>query len=286
MGIASIAVRDFFHNTAHNIQIAPTYVELMVSASKMRRAREAAERKENKKVNEELKKAKKEGLFNSESSESVVEHAAKTESDIIKAQMIGRSVESNKWIGYTLYYMSNPEAKLVQADAETCKFVNTIGQYFGFGKIYESAEIGDIKDYDVSTEGTDKFLICIDDLSVKMQDEALMSKILSRKNAMNNAKTEETPVTTEAEKTEETSEATEEAVKIPNFVKEEKEVIEIDQDFVNAPLHDTGSKWYVFLSFLLPLLGLIAGPIFRKKNYIRNFKACRKRPFSPEEISL
>ena len=51
---------------------------------------------------------------------------------------------------------------------------------------------------------------------------------------------------------------------------------ELDSEFINAPVHDTGSKWLVFFSFLLPLLGFIAAPIFRKKNYIRNYKACRK----------
>ena len=51
---------------------------------------------------------------------------------------------------------------------------------------------------------------------------------------------------------------------------------ELDSEFINAPLHDTGSKWLVFFSFLLPLLGFIAAPIYRKKNYIRNYKACRK----------
>ena len=50
----------------------------------------------------------------------------------------------------------------------------------------------------------------------------------------------------------------------------------LDAEFINAPLKDTGSKWLVFFSFLLPLLGLVAGAVFRKKNYIRNFKACRK----------
>ena len=48
------------------------------------------------------------------------------------------------------------------------------------------------------------------------------------------------------------------------------------ETILDAPLHDTGSKWYVFLSFLLPLLGLIAGVVFRKFNYIRNYKACKK----------
>ncbi len=50
----------------------------------------------------------------------------------------------------------------------------------------------------------------------------------------------------------------------------------ISEEILNAPIHDTGSKWYSFLSFLLPIPGLIAGAIFKKKNHIRNFKACRK----------
>ncbi len=56
----------------------------------------------------------------------------------------------------------------------------------------------------------------------------------------------------------------------------EKEAVEIDQDFLNAPIHDTGSKWYVFLSFLLPLLGFLGGWFFKKKKHYRNYKACRK----------
>ena len=52
--------------------------------------------------------------------------------------------------------------------------------------------------------------------------------------------------------------------------------IPTDDGILDAPLHDTGSKWYVFLSFLLPLLGLIGAVIFRKFNHIRNYKACKK----------
>jgi len=48
------------------------------------------------------------------------------------------------------------------------------------------------------------------------------------------------------------------------------------EEILSAPIHDTGSKWYTFLSFLLPLLGIIAAPIFRHFNYIRNYKACKK----------
>ena len=49
-----------------------------------------------------------------------------------------------------------------------------------------------------------------------------------------------------------------------------------DDEFLSAPVHDTGSFWYGFFSFFLPILGLIAGVVFRKHNYIRNYKSCKK----------
>ena len=57
---------------------------------------------------------------------------------------------------------------------------------------------------------------------------------------------------------------------------EEVEIIPESALILDRPIHDTGSKWYGIGSFFLPPIGLIAGWIFRKKNYIRNFKACRK----------
>ena len=47
-------------------------------------------------------------------------------------------------------------------------------------------------------------------------------------------------------------------------------------EILAAPLHDTGTLWLGILSFLLPILGLIAAVLFRKKNYIRNYKMCKK----------
>ena len=48
------------------------------------------------------------------------------------------------------------------------------------------------------------------------------------------------------------------------------------EPILDAPLHDTGSAWYKFLSFLLPIVGLIVGWIFKGKKYYRNYKACKK----------
>ena len=60
---------------------------------------------------------------------------------------------------------------------------------------------------------------------------------------------------------------------------EESAVVEDEvsnEPILDAPLHDTGSFWYKFLSFLLPILGFIAGGIFKSKHYYRNYKACKR----------
>ncbi len=49
-----------------------------------------------------------------------------------------------------------------------------------------------------------------------------------------------------------------------------------EEEFLNAPVHDTGSFFYALLSFLLPVPGIIAAQIFMSKRYFRNYKACRK----------
>ncbi len=56
----------------------------------------------------------------------------------------------------------------------------------------------------------------------------------------------------------------------------EEETLSGSDYILDAPVKDTGSKLYSIGSFLLPLIGLIAGLIFKKRNYIRNYKACKK----------
>ena len=48
------------------------------------------------------------------------------------------------------------------------------------------------------------------------------------------------------------------------------------EPILTAPVHDTGSFWFKFLAFFLPILGLIAGHFYKKNNYIRNFSALKK----------
>ena len=45
---------------------------------------------------------------------------------------------------------------------------------------------------------------------------------------------------------------------------------------LDHPVHDTGSFWYRFLAFLLPILGLLTGQVFKSRNYLRNYRALKK----------
>ncbi len=49
-----------------------------------------------------------------------------------------------------------------------------------------------------------------------------------------------------------------------------------EDEFLQAPVHDTGSIWYKIFSFLLPVIGLIAAFVFRHFHYYRNYTACKK----------
>lgn len=54
----------------------------------------------------------------------------------------------------------------------------------------------------------------------------------------------------------------------------------VKEEFKLPPVHDSGSAWITVLAFLLPIIALIAGQIFKKKNYIRNYKKCKKGAIS------
>jgi len=49
-----------------------------------------------------------------------------------------------------------------------------------------------------------------------------------------------------------------------------------EEEFLIHPTHDTGSIWYMVLSFFLPLLGLVGMFLFKKFRHTRNYKQCRK----------
>ncbi len=49
-----------------------------------------------------------------------------------------------------------------------------------------------------------------------------------------------------------------------------------EEEMLIHPAHDTGNIWYTILSFILPILGLIAMAVFNHFHHSRNAKACRR----------
>ncbi len=70
----------------------------------------------------------------------------------------------------------------------------------------------------------------------------------------------------------------------PNAPQKQQDIQEIKTDevsaqedeFLKTPVHDTGSVWYKIISFLLPVIGLIAAFVFKHFHYYRNYTACKK----------
>lgn len=52
--------------------------------------------------------------------------------------------------------------------------------------------------------------------------------------------------------------------------------VQIDEDFLKAPVHDTGSIWLAVLAFFLPILGLAGALLFKKYHHFRNYRMCKK----------
>ena len=62
----------------------------------------------------------------------------------------------------------------------------------------------------------------------------------------------------------------------PGEVRPEHQEVRVSEEIKLPPAKDTGSVWYKVAAFLLPIIGLIAAQVFKKHNYMRNYKACKK----------
>ena len=61
-----------------------------------------------------------------------------------------------------------------------------------------------------------------------------------------------------------------------SITEEVHENVASEEEIALPPVHDTGSVWYVVLSFFLPIIGIIMALVFKHKKHFRNYKACKK----------
>jgi hypothetical protein len=57
---------------------------------------------------------------------------------------------SERYVRWTMYYMTHQDAKKINMAKEDREFVNSLAYYAGFGKIYECDEAKDLRKYDVA----------------------------------------------------------------------------------------------------------------------------------------
>lgn len=93
------------------------------------------------------------------------------DNEALKIILVAKATNTSKWIQYGLYYMSDPDAKLVAVvEPKTKEFLNGLSAMFGFGKMYESADTADLETFDPKSE---KFSI---KLAYLLSVEALKEK--------------------------------------------------------------------------------------------------------------
>ena len=56
----------------------------------------------------------------------------------------------------------------------------------------------------------------------------------------------------------------------------EQTLSKAEEEFLKAPLHDTGNVWYTVAAFFLPIIGLIVAQIFKHHRYYRNYQSLKK----------
>ena len=60
-----------------------------------------------------------------------------SDNHLIKIDLCNTALKTNKWVDYAIWYMSHPNAKLIQVNKKTKRFVNAISTLAGYGLIYK-----------------------------------------------------------------------------------------------------------------------------------------------------
>ena len=97
------------------------------------------------------------------------------------------AVKTGKLILYTLYYLTDPDAKKLMFDEDDCAFINAVAEVAGVRKIYETADIAEIAKYDskyAKSDFAEPYILSIDDLIEKVRNDAFQQKVRTKMGMM------------------------------------------------------------------------------------------------------
>ena len=108
-----------------------------------------------------------------------------SDNHLVKIDLCNTALKTNKWVDYAIWYMSHPNAKLIQVNKKTKRFVNAISTLAGYGLIYKDMPPIDLKIYDINSPERKlggKFLINLDELKERLVDPIFVRNMNLKKN--------------------------------------------------------------------------------------------------------
>ena len=188
MSLTTVSIKNSIHNLGYNISLLPYIVELNVlsniNIAKAKKAERKEERKEKK-----AEKSKQQCEEKEEMKDDIKESQKESDSnhEDSKDQKESKAEVTKKWLEYTMYYMTDPNAQLLENLSKSQKsLINGIAKYFNFGNIYQDIKVADIEFYDKSFKDKynefSKYEISIkNDILPLLDNEEFMNKLEARK---------------------------------------------------------------------------------------------------------
>lgn len=109
---------------------------------------------------------------------------AANNNDLYEIDLISTAIKTNKWINYAIYYMTEDDSHLLKCNYAEREFLNSISMLAGFGRMYQSAGVTDLREFDIKNPdrkiGT-KFILLFDELLDRIHDEEFIQKMKIRK---------------------------------------------------------------------------------------------------------
>lgn len=144
------------------------------------------ETKEKLSPEETIKEAEKMHKENdtSDVSTSIIKNADQYKDVLTQQKIIERGINTQKLINYAFFFMQNEKASLIKRPQVEKEIINGIAALCGFPKIYESAGVSSLKQYDIDNPEefleTSKFILSICDIKRKLSDPCFMEKVKER----------------------------------------------------------------------------------------------------------
>lgn len=137
--------------------------------------------KEIRKKKREIEKIKSEANMNeihiSDDTFDSIEKVCKGKK-VVETAVANNAIKCEKLINYAMYYMANDKVRLIPLSTENKEFVNAIGEYAGFGKIYPEAGVLDLStiDLDINDKPHEYFAVSMKHVEERLFDPEFQNK--------------------------------------------------------------------------------------------------------------